>query len=206
MGLDYSFLLFFKKQNPWNLLEGVAEFADHNLESNTAIRLRNKIMRLPFESWAGTEKKLPIPYYDGSNEWKFMTSLYFEVDDELYDYAEYNKIEDVEMQQRVAVGYIYLTVCRDSSVYSESYDPNLILLHFAAATTRMSTLFARSYSMRKTFTSLLDRFQGVYGLIDRENDAVLFWLRGKGLEVEIPDAWMALTEIEAYRDGEDRDK
>jgi hypothetical protein len=39
-------------------------------------------------------------------------------------------------------------------------------------------------------------------LIDREMDAVLFWLRGEEMDVAIPDAWMGLKEIEDYLSGE----
>jgi len=135
MGLDYSFVLFFKRQDPWQLLDGVAQFADHSLKDHTAVRYPDQIMRLPFEAWAGTEKKLPIPYDDDSKEWDFMTSFYFDLDEELLDYTENSGLQDAVRNQRIAVGYIYLTVYNDWRDYDDSYDPDLILLNFSAATT-----------------------------------------------------------------------
>ncbi|MCD4674241.1 MAG: hypothetical protein K8R77_16375 [Anaerolineaceae bacterium] len=202
MGLDYSFVLYFKRQDPWHLLEGAARFADHDLKEQTAILYPGEIMRLPFEAWAGTEKKLPIPYDDDSKEWDFMTSLYFDPDEPLRDFVERNGMEDVYNKEQISIGYIYLTVYNDWREYDDSYDPNLIRLQFMSAGTRMSILFAESLSMRRAFTRYLRDYQGVYGLLDREMDAVLFWLRGEEMDVAIPDAWMGLKEIEDYLSGE----
>jgi len=201
MGLDYSFVLYFKRQDPWCLLEGVARFADHDLKEQTAILYPGEIMRLPFEAWAGTEKKLPIPHDDDSDEWDFMTSLYFDLDEPLRDYADRHGMEDACKNGKIAIGYIYLTVYNDWQGYGESYDPSLIRLQFMSAGTTMSILFAESLSMRRAFIRYLRDYQGVYGLIDREMDAVLFWLRGEEMEAVIPDAWMGLKEIEDYLGG-----
>lgn len=60
----------------------------------------------------------------------------------------------------------------------------------------MSILLAQSQAVREPFIHLLEKYQGIYGLIDREMDAMLFWLRDKAMEVNLPDAWMGLAEIE----------
>ena len=198
MGLDYSFVLYFKRQDPWHLLEGAARFADQGLKEQTAILYPGEIMRLPFEAWAGTEKLLPIPYDDDSKEWDFMTSLYFDPDEPLRDYVERNRMEDVYNKEQISIGYIYLTVYNDWREYGDSYDPNLIRLQFMSAGTHMSILFAESLSMRRAFIRYLRDYQGVYGLIDREMDAVLFWLRGEEMDVVMPHAWMGLKEIDEY--------
>jgi hypothetical protein len=198
MGLDYSFVLHFKQQDPWKLLEGLSAFADQGLQEHTAILYPGEIMRLPFEAWAGTEEKLPIPFDDDSKEWDFMTSLYFEPDEELIDYAENNGIADAREQKQIAIGYIYLTVDNKWQADGDQASPPMLRLQFTAATSRMSILFTESYSMRNAFIRYLEDYQGVCGLIDREMDAVLFWLRGEEMEVELPGAWMGLKEIEDY--------
>jgi len=202
MGLDYSIMLFFERQDPWQILDGVAEFADHSLGKHTAIQYPNQIMRLPFESWAGTEKLDPIPFDDQSDAWEFMASLYFEKDAELSDYAEGYDLDKGSDQKKVPIGYIYLTVHNNWKGYGESWDPGLILFQFTAATSNMSILFAQSQAVRELFIHLLQKYRGVYGLIDREMDAVLIWLRNKVMNVEIPHAWMGLMEIDAYLDSD----
>ena len=204
MGLDYSIMLFFKPQDPWPILEGVAEFADHNLKEHTAIQYPDKIMRLPFESWAGTEKLNPIPYDDQSECWDFTTSLYFEIDDEVADYADRHNLTPEGPDQRyVSVGYIYLSVNRLWRGDDDPTKPGWLMLCFTAAATNMSILMAGSPAVRKPFIDLLERFHGTYGLIDREGDAVLIWLRDKEMDEVIPHAYMDLAEIEDYLGDED---
>lgn len=200
MGLDYSIMLFFERQDPWPIMEGVAQFADHNLKTHTAVRYPDKIIRLPFEPWAGTEEITPIPYDDQSKEWDFMTSLYFRKDQEVSDYANYYHLDEGPSQERVAIGYIYLTIYNNWEAYGASWDPDLILFQFMAATSHMSVLMADSPAICEPFIDLLEHYRGVYGLIDREMDAELIWLRGKEHQVIIPHAWMSLAEIEAYLD------
>jgi len=78
------------------------------------------------------------------------------------------------------------------------HDPSLILLRFAAATSNMSVLFLESGSIRQTFGHLLECYQGVYGLIDCEETAIIFWLRGEKIFKQLPTAAMSLDEIEEY--------
>jgi hypothetical protein len=200
MGLDYSVLLFFERQDPWQILEGVAEFAEHGIGKHTAIAYPDQLMRLPFEAWAGTEKLDPIPYNDQSKSWEFMTSLLFEKDAEVQDYADRYDLDRGPEQKRVAIGYIYLTVYNNWEGYSDCWDPGQILFQFAAATSNMSIMMAQSMAVRKPFAVLLKRYRGLYGVIDREMDGVLFWLRGKEMDVDIPDSWMGIQAIDDYLD------
>jgi len=200
MGLDYSILCFFERQDPWQILDGVAEFADHGLSSHTAVQYPNQIMRLPFEAWAGTESKDPIPYDDDRKSWDFMTSLLFDKDEEVSEFADHYDLDEGLDQKQVSIGYIYLTVYNNWEGYGESYDPGLILLQFTAATTNMSLLLAQSQAVRKPFIQLLEKYRGVYGVIDNEMDGILFWLRNQVMDVRIPDAWGSLKEIDDYLD------
>ena len=200
MGLDYSVLLFFERQDPWQILEGVAEFSDQSLDKHTAVAYPNQLMRLPFESWAGTEDLDPIPYNDQSDAWEFMTCLYFDKDDEVQDYLDFNNPEQNAEQKQASIGFIYLTVYNRWEGYGECWDPGQILLRFAAASSNMSILMAQSMAVRKPFIGLLERYRGLYGVIDREMDGVLFWLRGKEMDVGIPDSWMGVRAIDEYLD------
>lgn len=198
MGLDYSFLLFFKRQDPWHILEGLAEIAEQDLEEHTAIRYPDRILRLPFIPFAGTADKLPIPHDDPAPSWDFMTSLVFEPDDELLDYIVDHPRTNLHGDEKVPVGYIYLTVYNDLSQFSDAYDPDLILLRLSAATSNMSILFSFSLSMRTAFSRLLQEFEGAYGVIDRENDGNLFWWYGLETDEDIPDASMSPAQIGDY--------
>jgi hypothetical protein len=64
----------------------------------------------------------------------------------------------------------------------------------------MSLLFAQSYAVRKPFIRLLENYQGVYGVIDNEMDGILFWHRNKVMDIQIPNAWGSLKEIDEYLD------
>ncbi len=200
MGLDYSILCFFEKQDPWQILDGVAGFADHGLKKHTAIQYPDKIIRLPFEAWAGSETSDPIPYDDGSKSWEFMTSLLFEKDEFVSDYAYDYDLDEGTDQTHVSVGYIYLSVYRHWKGYDDTYDPALILLQFAAASSNMSLLLAQSSAVRKPFIHLLENYRGVYGVIDNEMDGILFWHRNRVMDIRIPDAWGRLKEIDDYLD------
>ena len=200
MGLDYSIMLFFKPQDPWRILDGVAEFADYGLQGHAAIQYPDQIMRLPFSPWAGTEKLDPIPYDDQSESLDFMTSLIFEKDAEVAEYAERYDLDEGSDQQEVSIGIIYLTVYNHWKADETANKPGLLMFQFTAATTNMSILMAESLAVRNPFIQILERYHGLYGLIDREMDAVLIWLHDQQMEEVIPSAYMSLAEIEAYLD------
>jgi hypothetical protein len=74
MGLDYSFMLFFKQSNRFEVLEHLAEIADCELEKQTTVLFSDRIALLPFESWSETEKEIR---YNDPSKWNFMTVLNF---------------------------------------------------------------------------------------------------------------------------------
>jgi hypothetical protein len=203
MGLDYSFNLFFRIQEPWQILDGLAAMAVHRLDAVTPIIYPDRIVYLPFEAWAGTETRLPIHYSDRDPAYEFIAILSFEPDSELLDYHQRDNPQITKENQRVEIGYIYMTLYPNSCAYLKEYDPWLIMLRLAAATSSMSILFWESRSIRRAFSNLLERYQGVYGLIDREEEGTLFWLRGQTMDVNIPDASMSLRSIESYLHSKD---
>ena len=50
MGLDYSYLLYFKYQNLWDALQGVADFV-HLLSPDTRFRFSDGDRYLPLQIW-----------------------------------------------------------------------------------------------------------------------------------------------------------
>jgi hypothetical protein len=198
MGLDYSFNLFFRVQDPWQILDGLGAMAVHRLDAVTPIIYPDRIIYLPFEAWAGTDARLPIHYSDRDPAYEFIAILSFEPDSELLEYYQRDNPQITEKNQRVEIGYIYMTLYPNSSAYIKEYDPWLIMIRLAAATSSMSILFWESRSIRRAFSNLLERYQGVYGLIDREEEGTLFWLRGQSMDVNLPDASMSLSAIDNY--------
>lgn len=199
MGLDYSYLLYFPRSRLWDVLDGLASFADATGECR--IDLPGSIMQLPFEAWAGTPAHLRWDRLEP--ELNFMTSLKFDPDALLEEYSACQGV-DPPPGAPIPVGYIYLTICSDLSGHeSGETDPNLVRFQLMAATTRMSILMAESPSIRRTFSRLLAACKGVCGLIDREESAELIWWRGSERSVELPEADLTLAEIAAHLDGND---
>ena len=61
----------------------------------------------------------------------------------------------------------------------------------------MSFLFSESESIRRTFTELLENYDGVSGIFDREIDyGQLFWFMGKQIENDVESVYMLPEEIE----------
>jgi len=67
---------------------------------------------------------------------------------------------------------------------------------FGTPGTTMGVLFSESESIRKTFAHVLKTTRGVYGLLDGEEWADLFWWRGEERSEEIPRADLPLAEID----------
>jgi hypothetical protein len=170
MGLDYSYLLYFKREHLWDALQGVASIAEP--------------------------------------QFSFSTVLYFEEDEAIEDYLLlHNRGADENFRGppgtdgviRVRIGYIYLTVYNDLTRQFPHNNPtdDLVLLDFGTTGTRMSMLFYYSTSIRKTFVELLERYQGVCGVFNKEDGGGdVFWLKGEKLDGEIDDAYLMPGEIE----------
>jgi hypothetical protein len=61
----------------------------------------------------------------------------------------------------------------------------------------MSILFKESLSIQKGFMELLERNNGVSGVLDmEEGGGKLFWYRSKAYELDIYDSYMRPDEIE----------
>ncbi len=204
MGLDYSYLLIFKRQDLWKLLEGVGQLCSPSTKQ-TSVLFPDRTLKLPFEPFASTPAQLFFD--DETNQLDFMTCLDFTPDDALVEYADqYGNQPQQRSDGRlvVPIGYIYLAVATDLKDVGGQPGQALIGLTFTAATTNMSILFCESDSIRHAMVGLLEGYEGVCGILDREDSAELIWWRGKPVSVELPHAYLELAEIENLLPPRDR--
>jgi hypothetical protein len=207
MGMDYSYMLFFKRESRFEVLDRLAEMADLNLEKQTLLIFPDRVMRLPFEAWLETEARLA--WDDPSPRWEFMTVLRFETDEEIRYYLQHGGRGGgwegelpLDNLGRVGIGYIYLTVYNDIRKFIEkAEDADLVLFQFGTPGSSMSVLFSESNSIRRAFLDLLEACQGVYGIFDMENEAEVIWWKGQEMAVRIPHAYLLMEEIESILGG-----
>jgi hypothetical protein len=203
MGLDFSYRLFFPSASRFEVLEGLAEMAEPELEKGTWLVFPDRVLSLPFEAWLDTSSRLN--WDDPSSKWDFMTVLRFALDPAIIDYLERQghprvteKLQaalDVPSSSnpQVGIGYIYLTVD-----YRAEVGDGLVLFQFDTTGTKMSLLFVESQSIRQAFIRLLESCQGVYGILDMEDSAELIWWKGREMSVRLPHAYLTSAEIEEF--------
>ena len=203
MGIDYRYLLSFDQDACFDVLERLAEMAvpgsDHG---PTTLVLPDRTVTLPYSAWFHTGSRLD--WDDPSPTWDFMAVLCFEPDEDIEDYLDRVDFRLSEAENddhhdelgRATIGYVYLTVHRDMAEWPSGTDDDLVLFEFGTTGSRMSTLFFASESIRRTFIGLLESCRGVYGLLDMEERAELFWLRGLERSEQLPTAEMPLVELE----------
>jgi hypothetical protein len=84
MGLNYSYLLYFKKKHLWDALQGVGDISDPLNDSLTTVHFPScDDLVLPFKPSYG--KKNEIQY--DAPEFNLEISLIFEEDQAILDYA-----------------------------------------------------------------------------------------------------------------------
>lgn len=199
MGLDFSYLLYFKRERLWDALQGVAAVSRPS-QLPTLIAFPDHMLSLSLGSW--DEKERIYQYND--SEFGFATSMYFPEDAEIRDYTKrvfpdyYNEMAK-ESPKGIPVGYIYLTVYNDlQSLDQDDIDPGLVMMEFGTTGTNMSILFSNSISIRRKFVELLSKYGGVCGIFNMEIEAKVFWWHGVEVDEDIGDAWMSPKEIEAF--------
>lgn len=201
MSTNFSYLLYFNRDQLWNALQGVVNIAEP-FHPPTPIHFPTHILPIPLKTY-----NLPEEGYQFDDpELDFDPILKFEEDEAIIDwiYSGYRGGEDADhnplkMDQdgKVAIGYIHLTVYNDLSQILTLNKPNdLILFDFGTTGTKMSRLLDYSTSIRKAFVELLERSKGVCGVFNRENGGDLFWLKGQHFDKRIEDAYTHPDEIE----------
>jgi hypothetical protein len=201
MGLNYNYLLYFKRDYLWEALQGIAKIVKMDDYPHTTIHFPDHDLILPIMSGFRQEHE---HQYD-KVEFYFDTSLIFELDEAILDYLsnrkknwDLNGLLDEDGVQRVAIGLIFLTVYADLSQHWAFKKPSDLVL-----------LFSESGSIRRTFTELLVNHQGVCGVFDRENDGgEVFWWNGLHVREYVEDVHLHPDEIEdilrrGWRRGKD---
>jgi len=204
MGLEFSYLLYFKREHLWDALQRVGAFSTPQ-KPPTLIDFPDHQLSLPLQTWPQTWPWVERRISHDDPEFNFSTSLIFNEDEYILEYVRnlgfeesYRAPPDPDQLNRYLIGYIYLNVYADLPKYDDSFhETDLILMNFQAASTPMSLLFKDSTSIRKKFRSLLASYGGVGGLLDTEYDARLFWWNGRELDLGIHSAYISPTEIVA---------
>jgi len=201
MGLNYNYLLYFKRDRLWDVLQGLADYYDTGGMKPTTIQFPDHDLVIPLmSSW---REKDVIPF--DKPEIDFAISMNFEEDPAIVEYLhdrdgdQFDRSPPEDGQVKVySIGFIYLTVYADLSQHYVFKKPSdMVLFEFGTTGTKMSFLFADSTSIRKTFINLLACYKGVSGIFDWENDyGELFWFKGKHLQLSLSSNYLLPEEIE----------
>ena len=205
MGVDYRYLLFFERCARLDVLERLGEMAWVHPGHQTILSLPDREVVLPFSGWQETGPR--ISWDDPGPTWDFVTTLSFEPDQPIEHYlgrlrrGPAGNDEDeggtrLDRQGRAGVGYIYLTVHNEMASWPSGTGEDLVMFEFGTPGSSMSVLFTESASIRRALTHLLETCRGVYGLLDLEDWAHLFWWRGNQMDQQVPHASLPLAEIE----------
>ena len=199
MGLDYSYRLYFHRQNLWSALQGIADISAHTTLP-TLVVFPDHVRAYPMEGWG--EKKKIIPWDDP--EFGFVVSIYFDKDEEIVEYLRRlhgAKFDEVALDNPagLAIGSIYINVYNDLNRFEEkTWDTDIVLIDLGTPGKHMSMLFFESSSIRHRFQQLLERCQGICGVLNMEDYGYVIWHKGKRMDRRIPDPYMSPDEIEAY--------
>ncbi len=171
----------------WDVLDGLAAMADAAGHTLTTVHFPSHDRLLPLMTSFGRQNQIQ----HDAPEFEFALSLNFEQDPAILEYLQdlgYSEWDrsppEDDADQRVAIGFIYLTVYADLSQHYAFKEPtDLVLFAFDTTGTRMSMLFEDSTSIRDAFIKLLGRYDGLIGILDREVDyGELFWFKGKSYQ------------------------
>jgi hypothetical protein len=203
MGINYNYLLYFKKEALWEALYGLADIADTRGMGETVIHFPDHDQVLPFVTSYGKGNEI----HADDAKFEFTISLYFPEDLPIVEYLTErgDNLEDRSppeepRRKRYAIGFIYLTVYADLAQHWAFEKPSdLVLFSFGTTGTRMSMLFERSRSIRETFIFLLAQYQGLYGVFDREVDwGELFWYRGEEMSVSLIENYLLPDQLAEF--------
>jgi hypothetical protein len=201
VGLNYNYLLYFKRDRLWDVLLGLSDYCDTDGMKPTTIQFPDHDLVIPLTSSWGEKNVIP---YD-QPEFELALSMNFEEDEAILDYLrnrdgdQFDRSPPEDGQVKVySIGFIYLTVYTDlSQHYGFKKPSDMVLFKFGTTGTKMSFLFADSTSIRNTFIDLLARYKGLIGIFDWENDyGELFWFKGKHLQFSISRNYLLPEEIE----------
>jgi hypothetical protein len=199
--MDYRYLLYFERDALADVLEWLGEQAVPGSSPPTTVVLEDREVRLPFSDTL-QEGPLELRWDGPEGTWDFMVVLPFEPDEAIDDFLRPRSWEGPDVdprrsydeQGRGEVGFIYLSVDRKPDASATA--PDVVCFDFGTPGTSMSMAFMYSGSIRRAMVDLLAHHRGVYGLLDMEESAELFWLRGVERSERLPAADIPLVEIE----------
>ncbi|MFE4423049.1 hypothetical protein [Streptomyces sp. NPDC056817] len=173
MGLTYGYDIYLRPRNVAKALANLGELAPPapRVPPLELTLPGGERLVLPFTSHFKSE---PVDC-STSSTLELDTSIMFDVDDALREYAETGGPEP-EADGRIQIGYVYATIRFESFLH-----PGYASLEFWAATSGMSRLFARSTNIRKVFTDLTAASGGVCCLFDTGDGGPeqVCWLNGE---------------------------
>ncbi|QNP65933.1 hypothetical protein [Streptomyces genisteinicus] len=180
MGLTYGYDIHLRPGNVSRVLAGLGALAppDARVPPLDVTLPDGERIVLPFTSGFGSE---PVDRSAGGT-FELETSLMFDADDALRAYAATGGPAP-GADGRVRVGYVYATVRFVSFLH-----PGYASVELWAATSGMSRLFARSPSVRRTFTDLTAACGGVCCLFDTGDGGPeeVCWLGGAATRTTVP--------------------
>ncbi|MFE3517246.1 hypothetical protein [Streptomyces sp. NPDC059166] len=184
MGLTYSYATYLRPRRVARLLGQLAGLAppEYGAQPTEIILPGGERLVVPFRSQAAPGE--PVDASDGS-AFELDTSLMFEPDEALVEYArDYGPA--AEPDGRVQIGYVYASVR-----FSSHLHPGYAEVDCWAATSGMSRLFARSPSIRRTFTGIAASSGGVCCLFDTGDGgpAQVCWMADEAIRGTVPDPW-----------------
>lgn len=202
MGINHNYLLYFKRDRLWDALNGLAQICDTEGMTPTTIHFPDHDIILPLMSSWGISDQQP----HNKPEYQFAISMFFDFDPAIGEYLLYRdgyqedrSPPEENESEKIAIGFIYLTVYADLSSHFAFKDTptDMVLFEFGTTGTKMSSLFYESSSIRRTFVNLLERYEGEIGIFDVENDyGQLFWFRGEEMDYTISDNYLLPEQIE----------
>ncbi|MFG2426964.1 hypothetical protein [Streptomyces sp. NPDC048590] len=183
MGLVYSYAVHLHPRRVVRLLEQLARLAppEYGAQPTDLVLPGGQRLTVPFGSQRTGDS---VDASDGST-FELDTSLMFEPDDALAEYArDYGPAPAPD--GRVQIGYVYATVR-----FSSDLHPGYAEVDCWAATSGMSRLFARSPSIRRTFTGVAAASGGVCCLFDTGDGspAQVCWMADEAIRGTVPDPW-----------------
>ncbi|MEU5597293.1 hypothetical protein [Streptomyces sp. NPDC020298] len=191
MGLVYSYDIYLRPRNIAKALANMAKLAPPapRVPPLDITLPGGERLVLPFTSHFESE---PVDC-STSSTLELDTSLMFDVDDALREYAKAGGHQP-GADGRIQIGYIYATIRFESFLH-----PGYASVECSAATSGMSRLFARSTNIRKAFTDLTAASGAACCLFDTGDGGPeqVCWLNGEPTQEMVsgprfPD-WRALA-------------
>ena len=164
MGLDYSYVLRFRREQLKEILLAVVERAKPRSGPPVEVILPGGEETIPLPFWVLPEQIRPASF-DHRFPPFFGTSLWFEPDEPFERYVAAQTAEGHPLPRdargRIDLGYVYLSLYMKPT--KDNPDLEFLDFDFTPATRQMSMLFAASESVRRFFVQLLEEHNGISG-------------------------------------------